>query len=80
MTHAITLFLALTLTLAALAVLYVTGVIHVFRSPPVSQRALVLVPLLTPFIAWRTGARVLPIAMAVLAVAYVVMFVWPHTS
>lgn len=78
MTHAITLFLALTLTLAALAVLYVAGVVRVFRSPPVAQRALVLVPLLTPFIAWRTGARALPIAMAVLGVTYVVLFVWPH--
>lgn len=79
-------FLGLTVTLAAAVVLYVVSVVRIFASPSGSARreegalhpALGLIPVLTPVVAWRAGARALAVALAVSAALYVVLQLWAH--
>lgn len=75
LTAALLLFLGLTTTLAATVVLYVAGVMRTFAAPRdvVARPWLAAIPVLTPVVAWRAGARVLPIALVAVAVAYGVL-------
>lgn len=75
LTAALLLFLGLTITLAAIVVLYVAGVVRSFAAPRdvVARPWLAAIPVLTPVIAWRAGARVLPIALVAAAIAYAVL-------
>ena len=75
LTAALLLFLALTTTLAAMVVLYAAGVMRSFAAPRdvVARPWLATIPVLTPVVAWRAGARALPIALVAVTVAYVVL-------
>lgn len=69
MSASLTVFIGLTVSLAALLVLYVANLRFVARE---SRRWswLSVVPLVTPVRAWQEGARALPTAMVLSAVVY----------
>lgn len=75
LTAALLLFLGLTTTLAAIVVFYVAGVARSFAAPrdAVARPWLATIPVLTPVIAWRAGARVVPIALVAAMVAYLAL-------
>jgi hypothetical protein len=76
MTPAISLFLGLTVTLAAAVVLYVANLRFISAarlSSSVSRWA--FVPVATPVIAWRLGARTLPISFGVVSILYLLLWV-----
>jgi hypothetical protein len=73
MTGAIALFLALTTTLAAIVVLYAVGVARAFASPRIARPVVALIPVATPVIAWRAGARATSIALVACALLYVLL-------
>jgi hypothetical protein len=74
MTPTLTLFVALTLTLATLLVLWARSVLYVARhASPFPRRA--LVPLLTPVHTWRLGGRGLAIATTVAAFLYGIIWI-----
>ena len=72
MTAPIILFLTLMTLLTASIVLYVANVLFVFRENGRRDGLLALLPLATPVVAFRAGARALPIAFAVTSLLYVV--------
>lgn len=80
-TGAMMLFGALTLTLAAILVLYALGVARAFASPRdrVARPALALIPLATPVLAWRAGARATAIALVASAILYGLLQLWAHS-
>lgn len=75
LTAALLIFLGLTLSLAAIVVLYAAGVMRSFAAPRdvIARPWLATIPVLTPVIAWRAGSRVLPIALVGAAVVYVAL-------
>lgn len=76
MTGAIALFLALTTTFAALVVLYAMGVARAFASPRIAHPAVALIPVATPVLAWRAGARTISIGLVACALLYVLLQLW----
>lgn len=80
MTEAIAIYLGLTISLAALVVLYVANVLRTFASPPdrAPHPVLALFPPMTPVVAWRAGSRVLPVLLVMAAVAYVALQIWAN--
>jgi hypothetical protein len=74
MTPTLILFLGLTITLPAVVVLYVANLLWVrAEQHPFPMRA--LVPFLTPVLAWRGGARGLPLAFALSVGLYLILWV-----
>lgn len=80
-TGAMMLFAALTLTLAAIVVLYALGVARAFASPRerVARPALALIPVATPVVAWRAGARATASALVACAVLYALLQLFAST-
>ena len=70
MTTSITLFLGLTLSLAAVVLLYVANLRLVAREHAAPFPRFAIVPLFTPVHAWRLGARALPALLAISVVLY----------
>lgn len=74
MTPTLILFLGLTITLPAVVLLYLANLLWVrAEQHPFPKRA--LIPLLTPVLAWRGGARALPLAFAVSVGLYLILWV-----
>jgi hypothetical protein len=73
MTASVTVFLGLILSLAALLLLYAANLRFIAREGRWSW--LNVVPVVTPVRAWRAGARGLPTAMVLSAIAYCLFWV-----
>ncbi|MGE0789440.1 MAG: hypothetical protein AB7S26_27445 [Sandaracinaceae bacterium] len=74
MTASLALFLALTLTLAALMISWVLMFAIAVAHRPRREAALCVLPPVAPFVAWRAGRRRLPLGFAVLVVVYGALF------
>lgn len=69
------LLIAWIVTFAAWLFVHVIATVRVLRSPSLERRVkwLGMVPVATPFVAWRGGARVSAVLWIALAVLYVVL-------
>ncbi len=74
MSASLTVFIGLTISLAALIVLYVANLRFVARR---SARWpwLAMLPVITPVSAWRAGSRALPTALVLVAIVYALFWV-----
>lgn len=76
MTTAIALYVGMTLGLAAVVVLYAAQVSSLARGPRFwPDRVWSLLPGVSSVVAWRDGARVLPIAFAAALLLYATLWV-----
>jgi hypothetical protein len=67
--------IAVTVLGAALAIAHLALLVAVWRAPEVTRRDrwLALVPVLLPWVAWRSGRRLGAVTWAALLVAYIVV-------
>ncbi len=64
-----------TVTFAAFLLVHCATLVRALRAPAMAPRwkACSLIPIVTPFVAWRAGSRALPVLWGCLAITYAVL-------